>query len=133
MAGAAARSVSAQIRFREKTPRARRRERRSEVAMNAALGGTALLGTRLARFFFARYFWNEPLPGTQVSTRIKGRVQCRDALARSRLTPEANRRITRRAAPEQDRRSRIEESRCFFTAPETCRFTVGFGIRWKSM
>lgn len=41
---------------------------------------------RALRAFSSRaYLWNEPLPGTQVSTRIKGRVQCRDALREIRI------------------------------------------------
>lgn len=80
---------------------------------------------------FPRCLWNEPLPGTQVSTRIKGRVQCRDAFARSGLTPEANRRIGRSRAPRWVRVARVAKNRdvSLSVPDETSHFPIGFRIR----
>jgi len=79
---------------------------------------------------FPRCFWNEPLPGTQVSTRIKGRVQCRDAFARSGLTSEANRRIGRSRVPSETSKGRESKNCDVSLSPdETSHFLIGYRIR----
>lgn len=93
-----------------------------------ALSEELRFSERVLRAFSARCLWNEPLPGTQVSTRIKGRVQCRDAFARSGLTPGANRRIGRSRAPRRVRVAESKNRHVSLSPDETFHFP-GFRIR----